>query len=194
MFSAWALYVLMPQDRSALGIACRHCRTPVLDNHRDDKAGMTRWDTCSIVIYCSWTSSLAQPPKFSGHLYQPASPLCIADGNLQIQMVVVRKLFGRKIWLTHESEVNKQYFALIRWLDHLVDWTPHSMTKTGKIDQNLNFNRPVNSTVCVFKKKTNKIFGISVSNCIRKGAGNKTLKQKVKKGVIIILTSPLDHT
>ena len=36
-----------------------------------------------------------------------------------------------------------------------------------------------------------KIFGIGVSNCIRKGVGSKTLKQK---GVIIILTSPLEHT
>ena len=182
MFSAGALYVLMPQDRSALGIACRHCRTPVLDNHRDDKAGMTRSDTCSIVIYCSWTSSLAQPPNTSGHLYQPASPLCIADGNLQIQMVVVRKLFGRKIWLTHESEVNKQYFALIRWLDHLVDWTPHSMTKTVRIDQNLNSKRPVNSTVSVFKKKLIKYSESAFQTATEKVRGAKHWNKKLKKG------------
>ena len=52
---------LMSQDRSAAGIgAFRYCGTPVLANHRDDKPSDDRIRHVPIVIYCSWTSSLAQ--------------------------------------------------------------------------------------------------------------------------------------
>ena len=51
-------------------------------------------------------------------------------------MVILRKLFGRKRWLTHQNEVKKQYFALVRWLYHLEGWAPHSMTKTVTVGRN----------------------------------------------------------
>ena len=39
----------MLKNMSAAGIrACRHCRIPVLDNDREDKAWMTRSETCSL--------------------------------------------------------------------------------------------------------------------------------------------------
>ena len=49
-----ACHVLMSRVGSALGIrACRHCPTPVLENHRDDKAPDDKIAHVRIVIYCS---------------------------------------------------------------------------------------------------------------------------------------------
>ena len=46
----------------------------------------------------------------------------------------------------------------------------------------LTFKRPANPIFPRILKKTNDIFEISVSNYIRRNAGCKPLKQKVKKG------------
>ena len=168
----------MSQDKSALGIwACRQCRTPVLEYHRDDKTPENKIRHVLIVIYCSWTSSLAQTPTNFGHLQWPASPLCIAGRNLQIQLVIVRKLFNRKRWLIHQNDANKEYFALIRWLDHLGDWTPHSITKTVKIGQNWPWDGLLRKIFTDFWK-TDSIFEISISNCLLKMQGEKKLTQK----------------
>ena len=41
-------HVFLCANRGAGGVqACRHCRTLVLENHREDKAPMTRSDMCS---------------------------------------------------------------------------------------------------------------------------------------------------
>ena len=60
---------LMSQDMSAVGIrTCRPCRTPVLENHGDDKAPDDKISHVLIAIYCSWTSNLAKLSKNFGHL------------------------------------------------------------------------------------------------------------------------------
>ena len=41
-----------------------------------------------------------------------ASPLWIADGNVKIQMIIVRKLIDIKIWLKHQNAANQQHFFL----------------------------------------------------------------------------------
>ena len=49
----------MSEDWSVLGIrVCRHFRSAVSENHRDDKIGHVL-----IVIYCSLIRSLAEPPE-----------------------------------------------------------------------------------------------------------------------------------
>ena len=69
LFSLSVVMFFMSQDRSAVLIrACHHCRTPVLENHRDDKPPDDNIGHVLTVIYCSWTSSLAQPPKNFGNL------------------------------------------------------------------------------------------------------------------------------
>ena len=169
----------MSQDRSALGIwACRNCRTPVLENHRDDKTPDDKIGHVLIVTCCSLTSSLAQPPKNFGHLLWPAGPLCIAGGNLLIQMLIVRELIDRKRWFMHQNEANKQYFALIRWLYHIGDWTPHSMTRTVKIGQNWLSNGLLRQIFPEFWE-TDTIFEISVSNFIRKKCGERNFETKI---------------
>ena len=67
-FASWAVHIKnnasdlvsqrlvmfpMLQDRSAVGMrACPHCRTPVLKNHRDDKAPDDKIRHVLLVIYC----------------------------------------------------------------------------------------------------------------------------------------------
>ena len=75
--------LLISQHRSAVGMrVCRHCRSLVLENHRDNNSLMIRLDTRpSIVIYCPWANSIAQPSKNFGHLYRPTDPLCVVPGE-----------------------------------------------------------------------------------------------------------------
>ena len=107
---------LMAQNISAVGMrACRHCHTPVLENHRDNKVQDDKIRHVLIAIYCSGTSSLAQLSKNLGHLQRLAGPPCVADGNRQIQAVILGKLTDTKRWLIDQNEVNKQHFVFIRW-------------------------------------------------------------------------------
>ena len=189
-------HVLMSEDRSALGIlgmlslsymswhmACGHV---ILENHLYDKTPDDKIGHVLIVIYCSWTSSLAQPPKNFGHLWWPAGPLCIAGGKFSIQMVIVRKLIDRKIWLMHENEANKQYFAIIRWLAHLGDWITHSMTKTVKIGQNWLSN----GLLQIFPKFEKLIpYLKSAPQTASEKCGEQNFGTKVKKGITLIYSS-----
>ena len=93
--------------------SCPHCRAPVLENHRDDRAPDHKIRHVLIVIYCLGTSSLAQPSKNFGHLLRPAGRICIADGNLQIEMVFVPILIDITRLLTSQHEANKQHFTFI---------------------------------------------------------------------------------
>ena len=84
----------------------------------------------------------------------------------------------RKRWLIHQNEANMHYFTLIRWVDHLGDCAPHSMTKTAKID----FKRLAKSFFSEFWKN-DTIFEISVSNHIRKKMlGPKLWDKSLKRG------------
>ena len=62
ILSAWVLscFWCTYQDMIAVGmLACRHCRTPVLQNHQDDKAPADKISYALIAIYCSWTNSFS---------------------------------------------------------------------------------------------------------------------------------------
>ena len=50
----------------------------------------------------------------------------------------------------------------------------------------LAFKRPAMAIFFRILKTTDSIFEISISNCIRKNAGSRTLKQKAKKGVTLV--------
>ena len=97
---AWSepCHVLMSQDRSAIGIlgmsslpySCLG-EIPRWQNSRRQVRTRAHSNLLSLD-----EKSIAQPPKNFGHLQRPAGPLCIAGGNLQIQIVIVRKLFDRQ--------------------------------------------------------------------------------------------------
>ena len=45
-------------------------------------------------------------------------------------------LTGKDGWYAKMNRISSTYYNFSRWLDHLGDWTPHSMAKTVKIGQN----------------------------------------------------------
>ena len=89
--------------------SCRHCHTSVLEKHRVNRAPDDKILHVLIVIYCSWTSGLTQASNNLGHLQGLAGPLCTDDRNLQIQMVIVRKLIYIKRLLIHQNEATKYF-------------------------------------------------------------------------------------
>ena len=124
-----------------------------------------------------------QPSTASKEFWAPVAtccPLCIDDGNLQMQMFIERKRFHRKRWLMHQKEANKHYLALIRWLDHLGDWTPYSRNDTKCQNwPKLAFKRPDSHFWLIKKKRilySKSAFQIASGKC-----ESKALKQKVKK-------------
>ena len=116
-----------------------------------------------------------------------SAPLCIGGENLSIQMVIVCKLIDIKRCFMNENEANKQYIDIIRWLPHIGDWATHSMTKTVKFGQNWLSKGLLRQFVSRNLRNRYHI-KISASNYIRKNAGSKTLRQKVKKGVTLLCT------
>ena len=98
-------------------------------------------------------------------------------------MVIVRDC-GRKRWLIGQNEAYKQRFLFYRLIKSPRDCTPHSMAKAIKMGQNWLLNGLLHQISFKFWQ-TDTIFEISVSNCVRKDAGSKTIKQKVKKVTLV---------
>ena len=95
-------------------------------------------------------------------------------------MAIVRKLIDVKRFIMHQNEANKQHFVFIGWLYHPEGLTPHSMTKTAKIDQNWLPKRLPRQIFIEFSKNYN--IRNRVSNCIGKRRGAIIWNKKFKKG------------
>ena len=103
--------------------ACRPCRAPALENHREDKAPDDKIKHLLIVICCPWTTSSIA--KFSNIFWAPVAndwPTVRQTGrddeNMQILSVIVRKPITITIFFICQNEANKLLFTFIRYLAH----------------------------------------------------------------------------
>ena len=71
--------LLMPQDRSALGMGA--IRSTILEYQRDDRAPDDKIRFGILVIYCHWTSSIMQLTNNCIGLWQAAGRLCVEPGR-----------------------------------------------------------------------------------------------------------------
>ena len=129
-----------------------------------------------VVIYCSWTSNLAQPPKNLKPAVNGRSALHCRWKSPNTNGHSAQNIWSKR-WLIHQNEANDQCFAFLRGLDHLGDWTPHSVKKTSVLAKN------VFQTVCYvifpdFRNKLMIIYSKSAYQTTSKNAGGKTLEQK----------------
>ena len=85
---------------------CGHVVIVVLLSRRirDNKAPDDKIRHVPIASYCFWTSSSARLSRNFGHHLRQAGPPCLVGGNIQMQMVIVRKLIDTKRWPIHQRE------------------------------------------------------------------------------------------
>ena len=136
-----------------------------------------------IAIYCSWTSSSAQPSRIVDSCSDRPAHHALPTEISKFKRLLWANWWAQKRWLIDQNEANKQQFLFIRWSDHLRDWAPHSMTRTVKIGQHWLLNGLFRKIFFDYKKKLIQYSKSAYQTTTEKNVGSKTLKQKLKNGV-----------